>query len=533
MVTPGLQEIDHNGRVFADLVALASARAEAGRHRSALEWCRTAAGFATTNPIGVLRSSEIELAVDIVARALPSFPRWRPSGQQRKVLHVLSEAAPIGGLTRLVERWIQHDASSISSVVLTRQDSVSERLQVAVTQSGGTGIGLADNEDSFERASKLRGLGYESDLVICHLQSDDAIACAAFGRGYQGAPVAFANHGDHTFWMAPTQTRLIISNRDVGQLLSVQARGYAESFNRVLPLLVPDRQSNSSRQHVRSNLGIPDDRPLAISVARAVKFQDTDLRPRFSDLLSAVLDSVPELVFCAVGPMPSEEPWISLQQQYGDRVIVTGPVQDPQPLLDAADIYLDTFPFSSTTSLLEASANSLAVVTFDGHVGLRKALGISTFVFQSTDRPTDIEGLSSRIKLLARDTSARQESARAARSVHDGYSNETQWQLLLQQMYAALDQKNRLKETIHMNPAPTPDARLLDYCTALWAIELRTPLQWRILANLHGFDLRDRLRWTARCSVSRVLARAGKDRASEAVLRPSPSNHVSPTEVPA
>lgn len=524
MGEPGLQEIDHNGKVFADLVALAAHRAAAGRHRSALQWCRTAAGFATTNPVGILRSPELEQVLDTVAEALPtqpSGPQRLPPAPGRRVLHVLSEAAPIGGLTRLVERWIQHDAASASSILLTRQGEVSERLLAVVGASGGSAIGLADSIDAFDRAAIVRGLGHEVDLVVCHLQSDDAIAGAAFGSGYRGAPVAFANHGDHIFWMAPTQAQLIVSNREIAQDLSVRVRGYAASSNQVLPLVVPDRHSGTTRARVRRDLGVADERPLVVSVARAVKFQDTDLRPRFADLVTAVLEAVPELVFCAVGPDVSDEPWTGLQHRFGDRVVVTGSVQDPQPFLDAADLYLDTFPFSSTTSLLEASASALAVVTFDGHRGWRKMLGIPTFVGRPADRPDSIDALSARMAVLARDADARQDSARQAREVYEGYYDIVRWPSLLEQMYASMGRLKDQGSAIGECPAPGTDAELRDYCAALWAIEQRTPLLWSVMANLNGLDRRDQREWAVRSGLSRVLAKAGRSRASERVLHPA------------
>lgn len=524
MGVPGLQEIDGNARVFAGLVALAARRAAAGRSRSALQWCRTAAGFATTNPVGVLRSPELEQVVDAVAETLPAQTSGAPGlapAAGRRVLHVLSEAAPIGGLTRLVERWIQHDTASASSLVLTRQGEVSARLLSAVEASGGSVIAWPDSIDAVDRAATLRSLGHEVDLVVCHLQSDDAIACAAFGRGYRGAPVAFANHGDHIFWMAPSRAQLIVSNREIAQDLSIRVRGYAASSNQVLPLVVPDRHGGVPREQVRRSLGVAEDRPLAISVARAVKFQDTDLSPRFTDLVTAVLEAVPELVFCAVGPHASDDPWTDLYRRFGDRVIATGPVQDPQPHFDAADLYLDTFPFSSTTSLLEASASGVAVVSFDGHRGWRRMLGIPTFVGSPADRPDSVGALAARVAVLARDADARKDSARAARNVYEGYYDPARWPSLLEQMYATLGRLRDQGSTIGSSPARGMDEELRDYCAALWAIEQRTPLLWSVMANRDGLDRRDRREWAVRCGLSRILARAGRPLASERILHPA------------
>jgi glycosyltransferase involved in cell wall biosynthesis len=518
--------LEKNRIIFSALVALAKVRAESGRYRSAMEWCRTAAGFATTSPIGHLRSSDLEEVIDSIASKLPVLPQKLTKSTHRKVLHVLTESVSIGGLDRLVERWILHDTSTESWVALSRQESMTPRLLRAVESSGGSAVALSAETDPFERASILRMLGHEADVVVCHLLSDDPVACAAFGRGYQGAPVAFADHADHLFWLAPTAANLIVNFRDIGAVLTHQGRGYAESCIHMLPLLIPEGERGSLRAATRHELGLPEDQPMAISVARPVKFRDTALYPRFSTLVETALESVPDMVFCAVGPTHRDEPWAELRERYGDRIIVTGPVQDPQPFLDAADIYIDTFPFSSTTSLLEASASALAVISLDGHRGLRKALGISNFIGAAADRPSDIRAFATRITALAQDAQQIEQSANAARAVHERYSDESRWQSQLQELYAKLDMSTRDDGPIGNAPPPPSSDNLQDYCSAILAIEGRVPLLWRIMTNLSGLDKRDRVMWAMKCGASRALAKVGRQDASEHILLPSPTRYL-------
>lgn len=497
-----------NHATFDRLVGVAESRALAGRSQSSLEWARAAASFAATNPTGELRNARLESIADLVAaRELPaSRPRKQQPDARRRVLHVVSEARAIGGLTRLAERWIQRDTESISSVVVTLQAEVVDSLVVAAEGSGGAAVALGTG-DVVEQAGRLRELGENADIVVCHIHSGDPAPAVAFGSGYRGAPVAIVNHADHLFWWAPTRASLIVDFREVGTALTSEGRGYAAASMHELPLPVPSPRATTSTSDVRRRLGVGPDTVLALTVARETKFQDTSLRPHFAEMLSHALDRVPSLAFCAVGPRPSDDPWPALLDRYPGRIHVAGPMRDPQPYLDAADIYLDTFPFSSHTSLLEAAAASLPALTLDGHVGMRRTLGVADFMPTDADRPRTLPAYVERIAALAADAELRRTSGEAARAAYLAFVPDHMWVARAEDLYAALAQNAAHNRVVGEMPPPTTDARLLDYAVALLGVEQRAPLIWMFGGGMSWFDVPDRRHMRSRVFASRIIRR--------------------------
>lgn len=522
----GPRAIRHNAAVFARLIRIAHARAAAGRHASAMEWCRAAASFATTNPTGELRSAAIERVADLVAAAaLAASPDREPDPRDgpRRVLHVISEARDIGGLTRMAERWIARDAGSVSSVVVTLQPAVIDSLRAAAEASGGSATALGPG-DPVAHARRLRRLGEQADIVVCHLHPGDPVPAVAFGAGYRGAPVAFFNHSDHLFWWAPTRATLIVDFRDVGAELTRRGRGYPPDAMHRLPLLVPEpAAAPASPAHVAA---FPPGSVTAVTVARAPKFQDTALRPRFSDLLSAALDDNPSLMFRAVGPLPTDAPWPALLRRHPGRIRVEGPVRDPRPFYDDADLYLDTFPFSSLTSLLEASAAGLPVVTLDGHRGLRRALGIADFAAADDDRPGTPDAHRARIAALVRDAGERRRAGERARALHASLVPDELWLDRAEELYARLRESARRGAHVGAHPAPAACDGLADHALAILAIEQRVPLHWMFGGGMPQFDRRDRVALAPRVLAARALWRAGRGgdatrRAIDRVLLPA------------
>jgi hypothetical protein len=86
--------------------------------------------------------------------------------------------------------------------------------------------------------------------------------------------------------------------------------------------------------------------------------------PTFMSLVGEVLAGDPRSALIAVGPDLATPEWLPLRNQFGARVIVGGVRTDTAPLLEAADIYLDSFPFASPTALLETALYGVPVVCF-------------------------------------------------------------------------------------------------------------------------------------------------------------------------
>lgn len=499
------RELAHNRSLFAAAVDAARERAEAGRHRSAVEWCRVASSYAMTNATGQLRSTELEEVVDeVAARVLRPGPGRGGAGASsggRRVLHVLTEAHAVGGLTRLVARWIARDRRSASSVAVTRQGQVAEVLARAACESGGTAVALgAPTADPLERAQRLRDLASGADVVVCHLHSDDVVTAAAFGAGYDGPPVALYNHADHLFWLAPSGTRVVVDARDAGLAVSRRARGVPAELSFLLPLPIPRVDPPDPPR--AASLRVDDDQVVGITVARQIKFQDTRFGPTFGQLIAAALAENPQLVFCAVGPAADAHPWPALRRSFGDRVVLPGPVADPLPYLGAADIYLDTFPFSSTTSLLEATAAALPAVSLDAHRGLTAVLGLADLLPEGADRPRDVEGFLDRISELVGSAELRSSRGAAARRGYLGLTEEGPWLDSLERLYERLGSAPH--GVLGGRPTPPTTEAVVDLGLALVGVEQNVPLLWSVAGAVHQFDAEDADALRRRVLLSRV-----------------------------
>ncbi|WP_261164880.1 glycosyltransferase [Microbacterium sp. Marseille-Q6965] len=497
-------ELRHNDAVMHAALRIAERRLASGRAVTAMEWCRVAMTFAMTNPTGRLRSARFERVADRIAqRALaPSAPVAPRAGGRRRVLHVLTEAASIGGLSKLAERWIRRDTASRSDVVVVRQDDVTAGLREACAAVGGTARALGAG-DPLARAARLRELAGGVDMVVCHLQPDDPVSAVAFGSGYAGAPVIVFDHADHLMLAAPTRATTIAEFRAAGAALTRRLRGYDDDAVVRLPLLVP--AVPDVRPATREELGMAPGTVVAMTVARAVKFGDTRMRPSFGELIAAALEAEPSLAFCAIGPGEDDGPFPWLRRRFPGRVRALGPVTDPAPYLRAADLYLDTFPFSSLTSLLEACGAGLPAVTLDAHEGHARALGIADFVVDERDRPRDPDALVARIAQLVRDAGERAEASVRARRAADALAAEEEWLAWLEVAYAATAERAARGARLTDAPPPKPDDDARAYGRALLAIEANAPLLWRIQEALPRFDRRDRRALRARAVLVRVL----------------------------
>ena len=361
--TSGFAAIGFNYRVFRSLSWQAELRSRANDWPGVLTAARVAAEWASHNHPGVFSDPALDQAVAEAGRHLAaprSCPPHPAAGHRRRVVHVLSQAFPVGGHTRLAERWMRFDTSSDHAVILTDQGGlvVPESLVAAATLR----IHRVDDLAPAGRVPALRSLLADFDVVVLHIDPYDAVAVAACADP-SGPPVLFVNHADHVYWLGVGVSDVVVNIRPSGAALSLGRRGVAPKRSVLLPLPLDRVQRARSRADAKRALGIGAEAPLMLTMARPLKYATAD-EPTFMSLVGEVLAGDPRSVLVAVGPDLETPGWLPLQSKFGERVIVGGIRTDTAPLLEAADIYLDSFPFASATALLETSLYGVPVVCF-------------------------------------------------------------------------------------------------------------------------------------------------------------------------
>lgn len=391
-----------------------------------------------------------------------SLARSRPG--RRRVLHVTSHVRGIGGHTRLIHHWVRRDTDSCHSLVVTDQSgaAVPDWLSESVEASGGELTVLPASAPIRWRANVLRQAAQQNaDLVILHADPSDVIPTVAFATE-DSPPVALVNHVDHLFWLGPSICDLAINLRTVGASLAA-ARRFV-SANTVMPIPLADPQRALSRDESRRKLGIPQNQIVLLSVGRGEKY-----RPcggfDFIATASKILASDSRLHLYVVGEsLAGIRP--HLRQAVHGRMHFVGAIQDPSPYLAAADIYLESFPFGSSTALLEAALRGLPVVP--GYAPLCPLLVTNDDALQELIfNPKDESEYIGRVAAFAASAQAREELGQGLRARllvdHVGAG----WLGRLSAMYATLER------TVHrpaLIPAAVPRITQDDIALSLWHV---------------------------------------------------------------
>lgn len=348
---------------FRRLETVAEDRLARGKYEDAAAYVQIAADYAWHNHPGLFASPRLEQVLGAVARAsVPLNRDGRGTHPPRRVLHVLTEAYALGGHTRLTWRWIQLDDARTHSVVLTRspREIVPRALEEAVGSRGGTLRALDAGDGIVARARRLRELAREFDAVVLNVHPFDAIPTIALADRRHGPSVVMVNHADHVFWLGAGGADVVACIRDSGLALATQRRSLDPWRCMLLPIPLEQPTRGRSRAAAKAALGLAEETTVLLTVAQEYKYRPAE-GAGFLDLIMPVLEEHPGAVLIAVGPEAARD-WRAAGEQTRGRVRAVGPSDDPTPFYEAADVYIDSYPIASITSLLEAASFGVPVV---------------------------------------------------------------------------------------------------------------------------------------------------------------------------
>lgn len=437
------------------LAGLAEDFARRGRMLEAVACAQIAAHQAYVRHAGLFASPRLERLLLRIGRTAvapavgpPAAARRADDPGLRRVLHVISHARPIGGDTRFAWRWIQADPLRRHSVAVTRQRDLPmpAHLAEAVAGSGGT-LGVLDRltADPLARARALRRLSRRADLVVCHLFPDDVVPLLAFADRRDTPPVVLVNHADHAFWLGTGVSDVVAHPREAGAVLAERRRGIGRARGALLPIPLADAERACPVEEAKRRLGYAAEDVVLLSIATAFKYRAIT-GPDFLEAVLPVLRAAPRAVVLVVGPEP-EGPWAEAARATGGRLRALGRRADTGQFYDAADIYLDSFPFTSITSCLEAGSRGLPVVAFSPHPEAAPILGPGAPGLRHVLQAEDLAAYRSLLGDLVADPARRRtvgEATRAAvREAHAGAG----WASALEALY---------RTAISAPPAPKP-----------------------------------------------------------------------------
>lgn len=292
--------------------------------------------------------------------AKPESPIRRGRTMRESVLHVMTHCYGAGGHTRLVEQWIRSESDVEANVVLTgdAEHRVPAGLSAVVEDSGGTVHHLRG--DAVERAARLQSLTREASRVVLSIHENDIVPLLALAGVRERPPVVHVNHAEHVFWTGASLADLVVTLRPASTDLAVRRRGIPSERCIEVPLPVSRRTRRTTPAEARRALGIDPKDKVLLTVGWRYKFT-----PFGGDDIIATLAPIleePDVHLIVVGPHEDEPLWSSARAGCAGRVHATGRHDDIQPFLDAADVFVDSYPIASLTAVLEAAMYGLPVV---------------------------------------------------------------------------------------------------------------------------------------------------------------------------
>jgi hypothetical protein len=334
----------------------------------------------------------------------PLCERPRPSGGPLRVLHVATQVLEVGGHTRMLHRWIAEDSDNEHSIALTRQERtpIPDWLLRDVRLSDGHLLVLDQSETYCHNASRLRSYAYSlADLVVIHHSGADVIPTLAFSAD-GGPSVAILNHADHSFWLGSSVADICIDLRSITREFTVRRRYVPRTALLPIPLTSPI--NNIDRTAQRRELCLEADDVMLLTVARAIKFRPC-AGQNFMATVENLLNADSRLHLYVIGETP-EGMAHQLGRSVHPRIHCVGTVVDTTGYRAACDIYIESFPFGSNTSLLEAALFGIPVVPACKPL-TNLLIAHNDSLEDILDNPASEDEYCARIRTLARDPDTR------------------------------------------------------------------------------------------------------------------------------
>lgn len=484
------QAIDRSLEVLRRDESVVEALVAVGAFSHATLHAGIAAHHASFAHAGVFASPAIEHALGRAAlrvQSSASVERPAPRPDPRRVLHVATEIHfPEGGHGRLLERWIRSDATREHSLVMTPPGhDVPSVLGTAVAASGGTIHALAPGTSSFvERARHLRTLAAGADVVVLHTHPADALPLLALS--WPGRPPTITcNHAPHVFWLGRSISDVVTCGRELAKTICTQRRGIPPEACLLLPLPVDQQREavTRGRAAIRRELEVAPRELLLLTIASEYKLRAAGGRD-LVETIASVAGRRKRVAWRIVGPA-AQGRWAELAKQTAGRVRALGVRADLANLYAAADVFVDSYPFTSRTAMVDAAAARLPLVAPRWHPPEAEILSAWGSSVDSAISPFhDEASLDRLLDALVRDGPRRTLGEAAERAVADSLAGP-RFAVMLQGVYQLAAARRELCNADGIAPhVPTPHVPIDDLDRYLQRLYSVTGVH-RVLVNWH------------------------------------------------
>ncbi|MGL5367714.1 MAG: hypothetical protein ACRDAG_05365 [Cetobacterium somerae] len=263
-------------------------------------------------------------------------------------LHIITETYLTGGHTRLLSNWIKFDEEVVPNVLIVNPEysKIPNWLIKNIKEKQGNLYITKSNKEIF-KVQEIAEIVKEYSEIILHIHPNDVITCLALANLSDKQKVYFVNHADHTFSLGYNYSNCVLELSEDGKKMGKEKRGI--KYSEVLPIPIEEKENFELENNFQKF-----EKNIVISMASEYKYLPTE-KYNFQDFIDKLLASNKEIIFNLIGPSKNKV-WDELKSKYKERFNLFGVLSKDkaQEELLKASIYVDSFPFASYTSLLQA-----------------------------------------------------------------------------------------------------------------------------------------------------------------------------------
>jgi hypothetical protein len=340
-------------------------------------------------------------------------PTGRPA-----VLLVASHVYEVGGHTKVIEKFIEGYRESFRLLVLTEQEeTIPERLREREAAGDIRLFRLAGCEGMIRKAATLRAIGTHFDQVLLFTHPNDPVPVLAFSTR-DTPPVLFDNHAHFFFSLGVSVSDLVVNHVRYMDTMSSQRRFAPKTF--YFPLRYSryrDRIGQTvDKRQAKQAIGMDPDALCLLSIVLGLTVFPPPGQGSFFQTAARIVLRYPQAHLVLIG-IEEQHPYAKeFAGCAPDRIHFLGIVPDPLRYYQAADLYLDTFPYPSFGALIEAVTYGEACPLLAP--GIRAGVLDSGNLFDSPEdwKPRDEADYFERLDMYVRFEEKRREAVRVLKA---------------------------------------------------------------------------------------------------------------------
>jgi hypothetical protein len=298
---------------------------------------------------------DIEVSKQTLSPVVARKASHKTSDRAKKNLLIASSVFEAGGHTRVLRTFIKRNKRDVQTLLLTRQGREIPQGVIEDAQNNGVEIILLENHCSLtEKGLIVRETSRSYDRVLLFTHPDDVIPVLAFAVE-STPPVIVDNHAHYFFWLGTSVADLVFSHISYMNEVAQRRRFPKRTFLFPMPVVRDQFEMfrDISKEEAKKRVGLSADCLCILSMGRAEKYLPNR---KYNFFLTAkkIVERYPEVHIIIIGVPPSH---VMVRKYLGgcvERIRVLGTIEKPFIYHRAAEIFMESFPFPSGGSVVEA-----------------------------------------------------------------------------------------------------------------------------------------------------------------------------------